>query len=94
MAHNIRNIPEFIVNHKAAGIKNSPEILPETYPVRDELSVYWVISFGELGKDFLNYLNHIYILASTLFLEEKLKRTVHYLPIYVFLPEHSGLNDF
>jgi hypothetical protein len=27
--------PEVIVNNKAAGIKNSPEVLPEEYPVRE-----------------------------------------------------------
>lgn len=36
----------------------------------------------------------MYILASTLFLEEKLQRSVHFLPIYAHLPERSGLNDF
>ena len=34
MLHNLRNIPEAIINNKAAGIKNSPEVLPEVYPVR------------------------------------------------------------
>ena len=35
MLDNVRNIPEVIVNNKAAGIKNSPEVLPEKYVVRD-----------------------------------------------------------
>jgi hypothetical protein len=35
MVHNLRNIPEVIVNNKAAGIKSSPEVLPEEYPVRE-----------------------------------------------------------
>lgn len=43
---NLRNIPEVIVNNKAAGIKNSPETLPESYPVREEMSLYWIVSFG------------------------------------------------
>jgi hypothetical protein len=50
MHYNLRNIPEIIINNKASGIKNSPEILPEKYPVRSNLSVYWIVSFGELGK--------------------------------------------
>lgn len=46
MVNNLRNIPEAIANNKAAGIKNSPEVLPETYPVRQDLSFIWVVSFG------------------------------------------------
>ena len=69
MLKNIRNIPEVIPNNKAAGIKNSPEVLPEKYEVKDEISVIWIVSFGELGKDFLNYLNHMYVLAPYLFAE-------------------------
>lgn len=46
MLNNIRNIPEAIVNNKAAGIKNSPEVLPEKYPVREELNIIWIVSFG------------------------------------------------
>jgi hypothetical protein len=34
----------------------------------------------------------MYILANTLFLEEKLQRKVHYLPIYAYLPDNSGLS--
>ena len=65
--YNVRNIPEIIPNHKQVALKNAPDFLPEKYPVREDLSVFWVISFGELGRDFLNYLNHMYILANTLF---------------------------
>lgn len=35
----------------------------------------------------------MYILANTLFLEEKLQRQVHYLPIYAYLPNDSGLKQ-
>jgi hypothetical protein len=34
----------------------------------------------------------MYILANTLFQEDKLPRQVHYLPIYAHLPPNSGLN--
>jgi hypothetical protein len=47
---NLRNLPEFIVNNKPANLKNVPDILPERYDVRDELSVVWVVSFGEIGR--------------------------------------------
>lgn len=50
MHYNIRNIPEVIVNNKPQSMKNVPDFLPEKYPVLDELSVIWIISFGELGK--------------------------------------------
>jgi hypothetical protein len=50
MHYNIRNLPEYIINNKPQNIKNSPDILPEQYPVTDELSVIWIVSFGELGK--------------------------------------------
>ena len=36
----------------------------------------------------------MYVLAPYLFEEEKLKRNIHYLPIYAYIPEGSGLNDF
>jgi hypothetical protein len=50
MYYNIRNLPEYIINNKQQNIKNSPDILPEQYPVSDELNVIWIVSFGELGK--------------------------------------------
>lgn len=90
--YNLRNIPEIIPNNKQVALKNAPDFLPEKYPVREDLSVFWVISFGEIGRDFLNYLNHMYILANTLFQEEKLKREIHYLPIFAHLPPNSGLH--
>jgi hypothetical protein len=34
----------------------------------------------------------MYILANTLFQEDKLPRQVHYLPIYAFLPPNSGIH--
>lgn len=36
----------------------------------------------------------MYIMANTLFLEEKLQRNVHFLPIYAHLPPSGGLNEF
>ena len=36
----------------------------------------------------------MYVLAPYLFVEEKLKRNVHFLPIYAHLPDFSGLNEF
>lgn len=38
------------MNNRPQNIKNAPDILPEQYPVSDELNVIWIISFGELGK--------------------------------------------
>lgn len=50
MQYNIRNLPEFIMNNRPQNIKNAPDILPEKYPISDELNVIWIVSFGELGK--------------------------------------------
>ena len=54
MLDNLRHIPEAIANNKAAGIKNSPEVLPEAYPVREDVSILWIVSFGELGRGILS----------------------------------------
>ena len=50
MHHNIRNIPEIIPNNKPPNLKNVPDFLPEKFPVMDEISLIWIISFGEIGK--------------------------------------------
>jgi len=38
------------MNNRPQNIKNAPDILPEKYPISDELNVIWIVSFGELGK--------------------------------------------
>ena len=50
-----------------------------------------MITFGEIGKDFLNYLTHMFTLADELFIDEKLRKTMFNLPIYMHLPDKSGV---
>ena len=93
MVKNLRNIPDVIKHNKPIQSKNEKidNVHPEKFPVLDKLKIVFVITFGEIGKDFLNYLNHMYTLAPDLFVDEKLRRSVFLLPIYACLPEKSGI---
>lgn len=46
MLFNLRTLSEYIPNNRPPNLKQAPDILPEKYPVRKDLNVIWIISFG------------------------------------------------